>query len=96
MTWVNRAVAGVGRAAFFGAAPGVVAGVVPWLLTDWVVPPASTTSLIVRGTLAAVAILSALVVLIGAFVRWYEEPVLVTRYGVQYDDVATSEHGGQD
>jgi protein-S-isoprenylcysteine O-methyltransferase Ste14 len=153
MTWVNRAVAGVGSAAFFGAAPGVVAGLVPWLLTDWVVPRASTTSLIVRGTFAVVAILSALVVLTGAFVRfvregfgtpapiapterlviggmfrfvrnpmyvavvtillgqsllfastsllvytlivwaamaafvrWYEEPVLATRYGLQYDD----------
>ena len=58
MTSMNRAVAGVASAAFFCAAPGVVAGLVPWLLTGWVLPPASTTSLIVRGCLAAVAVLS--------------------------------------
>jgi protein-S-isoprenylcysteine O-methyltransferase Ste14 len=70
---VNRAIAGVGSAVFFGAAPGVVAGLVPWLLTGWEWPPASTTSLIVRGCLAAVAVLSGLVVLIGAFVRFVRE-----------------------
>jgi len=150
---VNRAVAGVASAAFFVAAPGVVAGLVPWLLTGWSLPPTSATSLIVRGCIAAVAVLSGLVVLIGAFVRfvregsgtpapvapterlviggmfrfvrnpmyvavvtillgqcvlfgsttlliytllvwaamatfvrWYEEPVLATRYGQQYED----------
>ena len=150
---MNRAVAGVASAAFFVAAPGVVAGLVPWLLTGWSLPPTSTTSLIVRGFISAVAVLSGLVVLIGAFVRfvregsgtpapvapterlviggmfrfvrnpmyvavvtillgqcvlfasttlliytllvwaamatfvrWYEEPVLATRYGQQYED----------
>ena len=150
---MNRAVAGVASAAFFVAAPGVVAGLVPWLLTGWSLPPTSTTSLMVRGCIAAVAVLSGLVVLIGAFVRfvregsgtpapvapterlviggmfrfvrnpmyvavvtillgqcvlfvsttlliytllvwaamatfvrWYEEPVLATRYGQQYED----------
>ena len=125
----------------------------PWLLTGWVLPPASSTSLVVRGCLAVVAVLSGLAVLIGAFVRfvregsgtpapvaptdrlviggmfrfvrnpmylavvtillgqsalfasttlliytlvvwaamaafvrWYEEPVLATRYGPQYED----------
>ena len=153
MNSMNRTAAGVASAAFFCAAPGVVGGLVPWLLTGWVLPPASTTSLIVRGCLAAVAVLSGLVVLIGAFVRfvgegsgtpapvaptdrlviggmfrfvrnpmylavvtillgqsvlfasttlliytllvwaamaafvrWYEEPVLATRYGRQYED----------
>jgi protein-S-isoprenylcysteine O-methyltransferase Ste14 len=70
---VNRAAAGVASAAFFVAAPGVVAGLVPWLLTGWALPPASTTSLIVRGCLAAAAVLSGLVVLIGAFVRFVRE-----------------------
>ena len=150
---MNRAVAGVASAAFFVAAPGVVAGLVPWLLTGWSLPPTSTTSLIVRAGIAAVAVLSGLVVLTGAFVRfvregsgtpapvapterlviggmfrfvrnpmyvavvtillgqcllfvsttlliytllvwaamatfvrWYEEPVLATRYGQQYED----------
>ena len=73
MTSVNRAVAGFASAAFFCAAPGVVGGLAPWLLTGWVLPPASATSLIVRGCLAAVAVLSGLVVLIGAFVRFVRE-----------------------
>jgi protein-S-isoprenylcysteine O-methyltransferase Ste14 len=157
---VNRAAAGVGSVVFFGAAPGVVAGLVPWLLTGWVLPSASTTSLIVRGAIAAVAVLSGLVVLIGAFVRfvregfgtpapvaptdrlviggifrfvrnpmylavvtillgqtvlfastalvvytllvwaamaafvrWYEEPVLASRYGRQYDDYRRNVRG---
>jgi len=150
---VNRATAAIASAAFFCAAPGVVAGLVPWLLTGWVLPLMSTTSQILRGCLAAAAVLSGLVVLIGAFgrfvhegsgtpapvaptdrlvigglfrfvrnpmylavvtillgqcvlfasttlliytvlvwaamaafVRWYEEPVLATHYGQQYED----------
>ena len=150
---MNRATAGIASAAFFCAAPGVVAGLVPWLLTDWVLPPTPTRSLMLRGCLAAVAVLCGLVVRIGAFarfvregsgtpapiapterlvigglfrfvrnpmylavvtillgqcvlfasttlliytllvwaamaafVRWYEEPVLATRYGQQYED----------
>src|SRR6478609_5501625 len=70
MASVNRAAAGVASAAFFVVAPGVVAGLVPWLLTGWVLPSESTTSLIVRGCLAAVA---GLVVLIGAVVRFVRE-----------------------
>ena len=70
---MNRTTAGVGSAAFFLAAPGVVAGLVPWLLTGWVLPPSSTASLVVRGGLAAVAVLSGLVILIGAFVRFVRE-----------------------
>ena len=70
---MNHAAAGVASAVFFGAAPGVVAGLVPWLLTGWMLPPASMTSLIVRGCLAAVAVLTGLVVLIGAFVRFVRE-----------------------
>ena len=70
---VNRATAGIASAAFFCAAPGVVAGLVPWLLTDWVLPPAATRSLMLRGCLAAVAVLGGLVVLIGAFARFVRE-----------------------
>ena len=73
MSSMNRAVAGVGSAAFFVAAPGVVAGLVPWLLTGWVLRPTSEPSLIVRGCLAAAAVLSGLVVLVGAFVRFVRE-----------------------
>src|SRR6476646_2691231 len=73
MASVNRAAAGVASAVFFVVAPGVVAGLVPWLLTGWVLPPGSTMSLTVRGCLAAVAVLSGLVVLVGAFVRFVRE-----------------------
>ena len=73
MSSMNRVVAGAGSAAFFVAAPGVVAGLVPWVLTGWVLPAASTTSLIVRGCFAAIAVLSGLIVLIGAFVRFVRE-----------------------
>jgi protein-S-isoprenylcysteine O-methyltransferase Ste14 len=73
MTSMNRAAAGIASAVFFCAAPGVVAGLVPWLLTGWVVPPAPTMSLVVRGCLAVAAVLSGLVVLIAAFVRFVRE-----------------------
>lgn len=73
MRSVNRVVAGMGSAAFFVAAPGVVAGLVPWLLTGWVLPSSSSTSQIVPGAIAAIAILSGLVVLVGAFVRFVRE-----------------------
>ncbi len=73
MTSMNRAAAGLASAVFFCAAPGVVAGLVPWLLTGWVLPPGSTTSLVVRGCLAVVAVSSGLLVLIGAFVRFVRE-----------------------
>jgi protein-S-isoprenylcysteine O-methyltransferase Ste14 len=33
--WVRRVRAAVGSVLFLALAPGVVAGVVPWLLTDW-------------------------------------------------------------
>ena len=70
---MNRVAAGAVSVAFFCAAPGVVAGLVPWLLTGWVLPASSTASLIVRGCVASVAVLSGLVVLIGAFVRFVGE-----------------------
>ena len=73
MSSMNRAAAGLASVAFFCAAPGVVGGLVPWLLTGWVLPPSSKTSLILRGCLAAVAVLSGMVVLIGAFVRFVRE-----------------------
>lgn len=70
---MNRAAAGATSAAFFCAAPGVVAGLVPWLLTGWVLPSGSRTSLSVLGCVSAAAVLSGLVVLIGAFVRFVRE-----------------------
>jgi protein-S-isoprenylcysteine O-methyltransferase Ste14 len=141
----------LGSAAFFVIAPGIVAGVVPWYLSDgWArhdiaarpllvvagaalvlsgaaaligtfalyvidgtgtpAPIAPTNALVVRGLnrfvrnpmyLAVVAIVvgqalmlaqpvlfayAAIVFgLMAAFARWYEEPVLRDRYGIQYD-----------
>lgn len=45
----------------------------PWLLTGWVLPVAPTTWVIVRGCLAAVAVLIGVVISIGAFVRFVRE-----------------------
>jgi protein-S-isoprenylcysteine O-methyltransferase Ste14 len=143
--------AALGSAVFFVIAPGIVAGVVPWYLSDgWTrhdvtarpfllaigtaivvsgaaaliytfmlyvidgigtpAPVAPTNALVVRGLnryvrnpmyMAVVAIIigQALMLvqpvlfayaafafaLMAAFARWYEEPVLRERYGVQYD-----------
>jgi protein-S-isoprenylcysteine O-methyltransferase Ste14 len=140
----------VGSFVFLVFVPGVVAGVVPWWLTDWQVqerfawlslqvagstlllggvvvllhafvrfvvegvgtpaPVAPTERLVVGGlyryvrnpmylAVAAIIVGQALVfgqpilllytavfaVSVAAFVRWYEEPTLFRRFGVQYD-----------
>jgi protein-S-isoprenylcysteine O-methyltransferase Ste14 len=56
-----------GSALFFALAPGVVAGVVPWLLTGWEGEPASLPAL------GVVLIAAGAAVLIGAFVRFVRE-----------------------
>ena len=149
---MQTARATAGSAAFFVVAPGVVAGVVPWLLTGWSSGQAPAWFVLVRvaggvlivaaagalvgsfvrfvlegrGTPAPVAPTERLVIgglyryvrnpmyvavvalvlgqamllarpvllvyaalawaVMASFVRWYEEPVLWSRYGVQYDD----------
>lgn len=65
-------VAAVGTAVFFVAAPGMVAGVVPWWLTRWRVRDAAPLWVIARG-LGVVLIVTGIVVLLQAFVRFVSE-----------------------
>jgi protein-S-isoprenylcysteine O-methyltransferase Ste14 len=66
---VRRTAAAAGTSVFFVLAPGVVAGVVPWLLTGWRARP-FWAPLRVLGALLLVA---GVVVLVQAFVRFVTE-----------------------
>ena len=67
-TWA----AGIGSAVFFIAAPGTVAGLVPWLLTRWKAGPRwpGSTLLAVLGVLI---MLAGTAVLVNAFVRFVKD-----------------------
>src|SRR5829696_6073793 len=69
---MQRRRAAAGSAVFFLAAPGVVAGLVPWLLTGWRVRdwPAYSTPLRLAG---AVLVAAGVIVLVAAFVRFVGE-----------------------
>jgi protein-S-isoprenylcysteine O-methyltransferase Ste14 len=67
-----RATAAIGTSVFFAAAPGVVAGLVPWLLTRWEVGTPSAhwaAARVVGGLLVAVCA----GVLVSAFARFARE-----------------------
>jgi protein-S-isoprenylcysteine O-methyltransferase Ste14 len=66
---MRKSEAAAGSAVFFAAAPGVVAGVIPWLLTDWEVrsPPLPLQLAGVLLTIAGAA------VLLHAFARFVRE-----------------------
>jgi protein-S-isoprenylcysteine O-methyltransferase Ste14 len=69
---VRRTVAAVGSAAFFVLAPGVVAGVIPWWLTGWLMReplPFWAPLRVLGGTLLAAGTL----VLVYAFVQFVAE-----------------------
>jgi len=68
---VRTAAAAAGSSLFFAVAPGVVAGLVPWLLTGWEAadPPWPWP---VR-VLGAVLVVACVVVLVQAFVRFVRE-----------------------
>ena len=69
---MRKRTAAVGSAVFFLAAPGVVAGLVPWWLTDWQVKeplPFMTPALV----LGAVLLVAGLAVLVRAFWRFVVE-----------------------
>jgi protein-S-isoprenylcysteine O-methyltransferase Ste14 len=66
---VSRLSAALGSAAFLGAAPGVVAGLVPWLLTGW---QSSDPSGVVR-ILGWVLVAAGAGVLVHAFARFVIE-----------------------
>lgn len=67
---MRRTTAAAVTAVFFAAAPGVVAGVVPWLLTDWRSEPGLPVGVRAAGG-ALTAVASA--VLVSAFVRFVVE-----------------------
>jgi protein-S-isoprenylcysteine O-methyltransferase Ste14 len=71
---VRRSTAALGTAAFFAAAPGVVAGVVPYLLTGWEIrePLLGLAPLPVFG---AVLVAAGGLVLIQAFIRFVVEGI---------------------
>ena len=68
---MRTAAAAAGSSLFFAVAPGVVAGVVPWLLTGWQTtdPPWPLPVRVVGG----VVVVACAVVLVQAFVRFVRE-----------------------
>jgi protein-S-isoprenylcysteine O-methyltransferase Ste14 len=70
---MRRSVAAVGSAAFFVAAPCVVAGLVPWLISGWHLRGPVSPFGIVRMALGGVVLVVAVVVLVRAFARFVTE-----------------------
>jgi protein-S-isoprenylcysteine O-methyltransferase Ste14 len=68
---MRRPAAALGSAAFFVAAPGLAAGLIPWWLTRWRAGDAGTVRipLLAAGLMVAAAGLSVLVHAFGRFVR---------------------------
>jgi len=71
---MQQSKAAAGSAVFFLAAPGVVAGLIPWLLTGWRLPdgpigPLGVAAMIVGGAL----ILAGTAFLVSAFIRFVTE-----------------------
>src|SRR5215203_2939884 len=81
---MRRSTAAVGSAVFFLLAPGMVGGLIPWLLTGgWQVREPLPYWAPVR-VLGGVLLVAGLIALVGAFVRLYEEPTLTRRFGADY------------
>jgi protein-S-isoprenylcysteine O-methyltransferase Ste14 len=69
---MNERNAAVGSLAFFIAAPGVVAGLVPWLITGWQLNPMTAWWELLR-VVGLTLIVGGLVVLVRAFARFAVE-----------------------
>ena len=69
---MRRAWAAVGSAVFFALAPGVVAGVVPWLLTGWEARDLPAWALPLRAA-GVVLVVAGAGVLVHAFARFVAE-----------------------
>lgn len=69
---MRRSAAATGSALFFAVAPGVVAGVVPWLLTGWN-PRGAWSHLLPVRIAGAVLTVVAAAVLVQAFARFVRE-----------------------
>jgi protein-S-isoprenylcysteine O-methyltransferase Ste14 len=70
----SRRAAALGSALFLVVAPGVVAGVIPWLLTGWDVQGTSSWWLPVRA-LGVVLLVAGIAVLLLAFARFVREGI---------------------
>jgi protein-S-isoprenylcysteine O-methyltransferase Ste14 len=70
---MQRSAAALGSAVFFVAAPGVVAGLVPWLITGWQVQKPISSFAAARITVGAVILAAAVIVLVRAFARFVVE-----------------------
>jgi protein-S-isoprenylcysteine O-methyltransferase Ste14 len=70
---MRRSAAAVGSAVFFVVAPGVVAGLMPWLISGWQVPRPMSPLAIVRLAAGVVLLALAVVVLVRAFARFVVE-----------------------
>ena len=70
---MQRSAAGVGTAVFFVVGPGLVAGLVPWLISGWQVRGAVSPLAIIRMALGGVLLVLAIVVLVRAFARFVME-----------------------
>ncbi len=70
---MQRSTATVGSSAFFVVAPGVVAGLVPWLISGWQLPRPISPLAIVRTAAGVVLLVLAVVVLVRAFARFVVE-----------------------
>jgi protein-S-isoprenylcysteine O-methyltransferase Ste14 len=69
---MRRPTAALGSALFFLLAPGVVVGLIPWLLTHWQVHDPLPYWAPVR-VLGAILLVAGLIALVGAFVRFVME-----------------------
>jgi len=70
---MRRSAAAAGSTGFFLVAPGIVAGLVPWLITGWVVRWPRSAMAITAMAVGAALVVVAIVVLIRAFARFVTE-----------------------
>jgi hypothetical protein len=70
---MQRPSAAAGSTVFFFLAPGIVAGLVPWLISGWDVRWPRSAPAVVVMTVGAVLLIVAIVVLIRAFARFVIE-----------------------
>jgi protein-S-isoprenylcysteine O-methyltransferase Ste14 len=70
---MQRSAAALGSAVFFVAAPGTVAGLVPWLITGWQLQKPISAVAVARIAVGAVILVAALIVLVRAFARFVVE-----------------------
>ena len=70
---MQRSAAGVATAVFFIVGPGVVAGLVPWLISGWQVRGPMSPFAIVRMAIGGLLLVLGIVVLVRAFARFVME-----------------------